>query len=68
MMPFTRRTSEIEEELSGGPTHLVLVHTNRSEIGIVEQFVRFDINRRLSPAFVAQHPLRVDQSPEGRTL
>ena len=44
--------------------YLVLVDVKRPQIRVVEHLGRLDIDGRLPPPLVAQHPLRVDQTPK----
>lgn len=51
------------------PTYLlpVLIYKYTLQVGIVEEKARFDVNRRLSMAFVAEKKLRIEDAPEIRT-
>lgn len=44
----------------------MLVDVQRSQIGIIQQTLRLQIDGRLAATFVAQRPLRIDETPEGR--
>ena len=47
--------------------YLVFIDAEWSQVGVVEQLVGDDIDGRLPASFIAQHPLRIDEAPEGRT-
>ena len=47
--------------------YLVLVHVHRPQVGVEEQLVRLDVDGALAPAFAAQGPLRIDETPKRRT-
>jgi hypothetical protein len=45
---------------------LVLVEVEGLEVRVEEEPVGLEVDRRLSPALIAQGPLRVDEAPERR--
>lgn len=45
----------------------MLVDVDGGEVGVEQQRRGVDVDRGLSPALVAQIPLRIDEAPEGRT-
>lgn len=57
-----------KRSFKGARTHSVLVDVHGPQVGIEQQPLGLQIDRRLPAALVAQGPLRVDETPEGGTF
>lgn len=65
-----RQTCELRcyfAELKDWIDYPVFVDVHRSQVTIEEQLIRVDVDGTLPPAFAAQGPLRIYQTPERRS-